>query len=612
MNVLSLLFTLADRGVVLRRSASGLAVVRGRADLDAAERAGLSARKAELIALFSALGILDSRQIAPASSQQRQLWALQRLDQSDTRYHEAVAFRCRGALERRRLEQAFALLVERHEVLRTIYREHDDELVQVVLPAEPPAIDWLPVPSRWPDDAPMPAVLDAQVREFVAAPFALDRRPPLRIALFALGNDDHLLCINTHHIAGDRWSLNVLLRELTQLHAHPQAALRPLSIQYGDYAGAERRYLAGAEAQADLAFWRERLAGAPPVHPLPLDRARAPEGGHPYGQFDAYLPAALSEGVRTLARRERASPFMLLRSVFALLLARLGGERDVVMGTAVANRERAELAQVFGHFVNTLVLRSDIDGMRSLRDLLVDTRSRDLAAFEHQRLPFQRVVEAVNPLRAANCQPLYQVMFALHNDPAVPLLLAGLRVDEVELLPLQSKFELALVITSKADGLRLRWEYSRALFDAATITRFARCYEMLLTAGLRDPDAPMATLPLMEEADRQAVLQAQQPVPAPLEWPLAHVAVRAQAGRDGERIAVRAGAAAISYCELVRRVDALAQVLRRRGARRERLIAVCLPRGIDQVVAMLAVWQSGAACLPLDPTHPLVVGGRRS
>ena len=447
-------------------------------------------------------------------------------------------------------------------------------------------------------------LLDAQVREFVAAPFPLDRRPPLRIALFALGNDDHLLCINTHHIAGDRWSLNVLLRELAELYADAQAALPPLSIQYGDYAGHERRYLAGAEAQADLAFWRERLADAPPVHGLPLDRARASGGGHPPGQFDAYLPAALSEGVRTLARRERASPFMLLRSVFALLLARLGGERDVVMGTAVANRERAELAQVFGHFVNTLVLRSDIDGTRSLRDLLADTRIRDLAAFEHQRLPFQRVVEAVNPVRSANCQPLYQVMFALHNDPAVPLLLAGLRVDEVELLPLQSKFELALAITPEAEGLRLRWEYSRALFEPATIERFARCYEVLLTAGLHDPDAPMATLPLMGEADRQAVLQAQEPAPAPLELPLAHVAVRAQAGRDGERIAVRAGAASISYRELVRRVDALAQVLRRRGARRERLIAVCLPRGIDQVVAMLAVWQSGAAYLPLDPAHP--------
>jgi amino acid adenylation domain-containing protein len=603
MNLVSWLIALGERSIELRRTSDGLAVARGLAQLDAEERSRLSAAKADLLSLFDALQLQSSWQLAPMSAQQRQLWTLQQLDPEDTRYHEAVAFRLRGPLQRERLAAALRGLVERHAILRSVYREIEGEAVQLARPQTELDLRWSDSPTSW-SEATLPAPLRSAVDAFVAEPFRLEQCPPLRVAVWRLAEQDHLLCINTHHIASDRWSLNVLLRELAKAYAGPDAALPAPSLQYADYALHQRKYLDGAEAQRDLSFWTEQLQDAPPVHNLPLDRPRQAGEKPRADQLCLRLSPQAADDLRALARSEQASLFMLLQSVFALLLARLGNERDVVMGTVVANRERLELAELVGHFVNTVVLRTEVDPALSVRQLLRAARARALAAFEHQRMPFERVVEAVNPVRSANYQPLYQIMFAVHNDPAETLRLDRLQVEAVELEAPFAKFELALDATPDADGLQLRWEYNRALFEPATVAMFARSYHVLLASAVAQPDVPIAELAWLADDDVRRLLATESADAAPTRPPLAHEAVRAQAERFPDRIALRDGARSLSYRELQAQVEKIAHALRARGADRERLIAVALPRGIEQVVAMLGIWRSGAAYLPLDPSHP--------
>jgi amino acid adenylation domain-containing protein len=599
MSLVSLLLALSERAVELCRSKTGLAFASGQSELSADERTQLRARKDELLALFDALGIQSSLQLAPMSAQQRQLWTLQQLDAGDTRYHEAVAYRLHGPLTRERVQRALRQVVARHALLRTVYREIDGEPLQIVRAAAELDLRWLTLA-----DSDAPEALGAAIEAFVATPFQLELAPPLRIAVWELGADNHVLCINTHHIAGDRWSLNVMLRDWSRADGMAQAPLPLPALQYADYAWHQRQYLASAQGGNDLAFWQRELADLPPVHQLPLDRPRSNAASARAGSVSMRLPASLTARLRSFARSEQVSLFMLLQSVFSLLLSRLSQEHEVVLGTVVANREHAELADLFGHFVNTLVLRAELAPETSFRDWLHRTQARTLEAFEHQQMPFERVVEALNPLRSASYQPLYQVMFAVHSDPAQTLQLDGLHIEELELDAREAKFELALAVTPDADGISLRWEYSQALFAHDSVTCFARCYQSLLQAALESPHAALADLDPLSDGDRQALLSAacaDQPSRAA---PLTDLAVREQSARNGARIAVRSGQSALSYAELEQRVAALARVLRARGAARECLVATCLPRGIEQVVAMLAIWRSGAAYLPLDPSHP--------
>ena len=542
--------------------------------------------------------------IFPLSFAQRRLWFLDQLEGQGAAYHVRLPVRLRGELNAQALQQAVDAIVVRHESLRTAIEIRQGEPVQVIRKHVSVPVQLIDMTGENEDS------LRARSAELAGQPFDLHQPPLLRVYLLRERADSHQLLVVTHHIISDAWSSGVLFRDLMVCYeaflqgCNPQ--LPELTVQYADYAVWQRDWLAGAELDRQLDYWRETLAGAPALLPLPTDRPRPAMQSYRGSRWAHFLSPSLTQSLKTLAQQESATLFMVLLAAFQALLARYSGQPDIVVGTPVAGRRRSELEELIGFFANTLVLRAQCDSELSFRKLLAQVRARSLAAFSHQELPFERLVEALQPERQLSHTPVFQVMFVLQNVPWQAQGLTALDVEPGVIAPVDAaKFDLTLSMAEGDDGLWANFEYNTDLFDDKTIERIAESFECLLDALVRQPECSVGSLPLQADAAMRAQQAAwnDTTVDYPRELTLAQFI---QGGIDlaPDTVAVSGAGVSWTYAELDTRAMKIAEALRELGVARNTPVAVCVDRSPALLAAVVGVLKSGGAYLPLDPGYP--------
>ncbi|WP_224242167.1 non-ribosomal peptide synthetase [Hyalangium gracile] len=542
----------------------------------------------------------------PLSYAQQRLWFLEQLAPGGASYHIPAMVRLSGRLNRHAIEQCFTLLLQRHESLRTGFEAVDGQPVQRIHPS-------VSFELRWEDLRALPAeVREARARAmglaYAEQPFELTRGPLLRAAMLELAEDDHVLVLCMHHIISDGWSIGVLVRELAEIYESLNEGREPrlpaLPIQYADFAVWQRRYLQGAALEAQLGYWKERLGGAPPLLELPTDRPRPAVQTHRGAQLIWNLPAELLRSLQAVSLREEATLFMTLLTGFKVLLARYSRQDDILVGTPIANRNRAEVEGLIGFFVNAVVMRTDLSGNPSFRELLGRVRETALAAYAHQDLPFERLVEVLQPERDLRWNPLFQVAFVLQNTPFEPIALPGLTCSYMEPESHTAKFDLGLAVTEGAEGLTIVAEYNVDLFDAATIQRMLGHYQRLLESLAAQPEQRILEAPLLSTAElRQLAAWNETHRPVPTELCL-HQLVEQQAARTPQAVAIAWKGQVMTYQELNRQADLLAVWLQAQGVGRETRVGVLLDRSPEYVIATLAVLKAGGAYVTMDTANP--------
>jgi amino acid adenylation domain-containing protein len=543
---------------------------------------------------------------APASFAQRRLWFVDRLEPGSPAYNVPVAWRLSGALRVDALEAALTALVERHEPLRTTFREMNGEPVQRVLPTAP-------VELALHDLSALPAgAREAEARRLASAearrPFDLAAGPLFRAGLLRLAATEHVLLLTQHHVVSDAWSLGVLFRELAALYEAAldgrPSPLAPLAITYGDYAAWQRTEAASDAAREQLAWWKEALAGAPALE-LPADRPRSAAFSGRGAQAVRPLGAELSAAVKSLARREGVTPFVVLLAAFQVLAQRYARQDDVVVGMAVAGRTRRELEELAGYFVNLLALRTDLSGDPSVRELLRRASAVSAEAQARQDVPFERLVEVVQPDRALGRTPLAQVVFGYQDASERALRLAGVHAEPFRVDTGTTHFDLTLNLVDDADGLRAECLYGTELFDAPTVDRLLGHYATLLAALVADPSRRISALPLLTPAGRAEAVAAGAARPGDAPAPVClHAWFEAQAARTPHAVALTFEEQRLTYAELDGHAGRLARHLRGLGVGPESRVGLCVERSPELVVAILGVLKAGGAYVPLDPGYP--------
>ncbi|WP_328718071.1 amino acid adenylation domain-containing protein [Streptomyces sp. NBC_00247] len=548
----------------------------------------------------------------PLSFAQQRLWFLDQLEPGRAEYLLPFAFRVRGAVDVHALNTAFTALVERHEILRTRFATDDaGSAVQSVTPAGPVAVlvrDLRAVsdgPAR--EDA-LAAVLTGDALR----PMDLAAGPVLRAVLVRLADEEAVLAVTVHHIAFDGWSIGVLVRELSALYAvalgaGAEAAPAPLPVQYADYALWQRSWLTGEPLERQLGYWRDRLAGLESLE-LPTDHARPPERTGTGAVVRFSVPADVAARARTVSAEGGASMFMTLLAVFQLLLARYSGQRDVAVGTPIAGRNRAETEDLIGFFVNTLVLRTDLSGDPSFTELLARVKDTALGAYDHQDLPFERLVEELAPDRDLSRNPLFQTLFALQNTPGADAWgLPGLTAEPVESPSHDAKFDLSMYLAEAADGtLDGAVVYAEDLFTESTARRLVDHFTRLLDAATADPHTPSSGLEMLGSQERHRILTEWNATAAPVPaGATLHRLFEERAALAPEAVAVVCGTEELTYRELDERANRLAHRLRAEpGVGPDVPVGVCLERSPALVWTLLGILKAGAAYVPLDPEHP--------
>ncbi|MFP2898100.1 amino acid adenylation domain-containing protein [Corallococcus sp. 4LFB] len=541
---------------------------------------------------------VSREQPLPLSFAQQRLWFLARLDPEGYAYNVPFFFQLEGPLDARALEAALDALVQRHEALRTTFSEAHGQPVQHVREHQPLTLSF----EEGSDEA-LRQRAEAEVRK----PFDLEHGPLVRATLVRTAPERHALLLVMHHIVCDFWSIDILVRELKALYAsslrHEAPALPRLPVQYPDFATWQRQVMQGAALEEQRTWWKQHLEGAPPTLDLPTDRPRPPVQSFKGLQLARPLPASLPAAIQSLARDAGVTPFMLLLAGFHALLARHSGQEDLVIGTPIAGRGRREVENLIGFFTNTLALRVDASGAENFRTLLGRVREACLGAYAHQDMPFEQLVDALVPSRDLSRSPLFQVMFVFQNAGA-PWELPGVSVRALTFEPGMAKFDLTLFVRESPEGWSSAWEYNTALFDEDTVARFADHYAQLLESALAAPDAPLATLPLLTDAEQRQLAQwTLRSVPYPAVSSV-HAFFEATATRTPDAIAVRFGEQTLTYGELERRSNQLAHHLRRHGVRADVRVGIHLHRSLELAVAVLGTLKAGGAYVPLDPAYP--------
>ena len=567
------------------------------------EREGFAPSTGEPIASADRRGDLS-----PSFGQLR-MWVMDRLAPGLPLYNAPLAYRVRGPLDAAALRAAFAAVTARHEALRTTIARCGDSAIQVIAPPGPFPVPVLDVPAADRD-----AAVERLVHEDAMRPFDLQREPPIRARLLRLGDDDHVLLIAQHHIATDSWSLRVLFYELATAYAAEldgrRHGLADLPIQYADHATWQRERLTGERARTDLDHWAERLGDAPRILTFPTDRPRPAKPTFAGAEHTFTLPPETVAQLRAVAAAHDASLFMVLLAAFQVLLARYTGEHDIVVGAPVAGRDRVETEPLIGYFVNDLALRTDLSGDPSFTEVLRRVRRTVLDAQDHRELPFERLVEELQPARQLSVHPLFQVGFQVdqrhHLDgQRDDLELRGVRMERIPSSTKTSKFDLSLALVEAGGTLTGTIEYSADLYVAATIERIAANYQTLVAAAAADPDRPAGRLELLTAEERHRVVDGWNATGHPVDGTLLHRLVQEQALRTPDAVALIAEDERVSYRLLDDRSNALAHRLRSLGAGPEIIVAVCVERGVEAVVALLGVLKSGAAYLPIAPDQPM-------
>ncbi|MBO7873007.1 non-ribosomal peptide synthetase [Burkholderia pseudomallei] len=570
---------------------------------DLAEHASTAARARDAAIPKAARG-----EPAPMSFAQQRLWFLARMGGLGDAYHMPIAVRLRGALDVDALQCALSRIVSRHDALRTTFALEGEQPVQRVH-----ADDGAGLRLRIDD---LRGCADAGARRArilagqASEPFDLARGPLVRGALVREADDVHTLCVTIHHIVSDGWSIDVFCRELSELYrafagGRPDP-LPPLPVQYADYAAWQQRGIGGAALHAQAEYWRDALAGAPTLLELPTDRPRPPQPDYAGATVGLALDAPLTAGLRALARRHGATLFMTVFAAWSVLLSRLSRQTDVVIGTPSANRGHAQIEGLIGFFVNTIALRVDLDGAPTVAELLARVKARTLAAQQHQDIPFEHVVERVQPARSLSHSPVFQAMFAWQHASRGEMRLEGLRAEPLDdAARTIAKFDLTLSLRESGDAIDGGLEYASALFERATIERFAGYLRRLLEGMVADDTQRVDALPMLSRDERRDLIERRNATARP--YPAnsgVHRLFEAQAARTPDATAIVDGATTLDYRALDARANRIAHALAHAGVRAGDRVALHLEPSIGLVAAQLAVLKLGAAYVPVDVGNP--------
>jgi len=583
-----------------------------KSQLSAAKKALLASRIAAKTAPAQKTLVLRPRERnnshCSLSYAQQRLWFLDELQPGLTAYNVPAAVRLRGSLDAGALARSLTEVVRRHEALRSTFANIDGSPVQIVGAPHTVALPLTDLSELAASEA------DSRARQILYdeshLPFDLSRGPLLRARLIRIGAEEHLLIVVMHHIVSDGWSIGVLVREVAALYDaflnRKESPLPELALQYGDYAAWEREWLSGEVVDEQLSYWREHLKGTGGLLDLPTVRPRPAVQGYQGAQMQVKLGEELSRGLKELSQREGTTLFMTMLAGIDALLHRYSGQKDIVVGTPVANRGRGELEGMIGLFVNTLALRVNVTGEEKFTTLLQRVREAAIGAYAHQDLPFERVVEEVQPERTLSHAPLFQVMFIMNTGLAELPRLSGLAAEVLEVGNTTAKFDLTLSFQEREGRIEGGLEYDTELYDEGRARQMLEHYVRLLEGVATNPESLVSELPLLSEEERKRILHTWNETRE--EYPgknlCVHEMFEEQAGRTPNHVAVEYGVQRLTYQELNVRAGEMAKRLRRYGVGPDRLVGVCLERSVEMVVALLGILKAGAAFLPLDPEYP--------
>ena len=543
----------------------------------------------------------------PLSFAQQRLWFLYQLEPNNSVYNIPKAIYIEGRLDVAALQGALDHIVARHESLRTIFDLVDGTPVQVISESRSvdlPVIDLSKIPALERE-----AEAKRLLRMEAERPFDLSCDLMLRVALIKLDEQEHIFFLAMHHIASDGWSIEVLFQELAKFYRAfldgKPSPLPDLPIQYADFAVWQRQWLQGQILDTQLSYWKRKLDGAPPILSLPTDCPRPSLQTYCGACKQIVLSPGLTNELKALSRRENVSIFMTLLAAFKALLYRYTGERDIVVGSPIAGRNRVEIEGLVGFFVNTLVLRTDFSGNPTFQELLRQTRATCLGAYSHQDLPFQKLVEELQPERNLRYSPMFQVMFIFQNTPGSALEIPGLQLSPMQIDSGKSMFDLTLSMTEESRGLQGTLEYNTDLFNAHTIERMLENLQTLLEGIAAEPGKRISDLPLLTQAERNRTL---------MEWNETQAAYPEdsciqqlfglQVERTPDALAVTFGEEQLTYWELNYRANQLAHYLQKRGIGAEVPVGICMDRSPEMIIGLLGILKAGAAYVPLDPSYP--------
>ncbi|MFF0171398.1 condensation domain-containing protein, partial [Streptomyces prasinus] len=548
----------------------------------------------------------------PLSFSQRRLWFLAQLEGPSTTYTNPTVLRFSGALDKDALEAALRDVLGRHEVLRTVFPAHEGEPYQRILPVGDTGFELVVTEVA-------PEHLTETVERTARYAFDLAEEIPLRASLLVVDPDEYVLIVVVHHIAWDAWSAGPLARDVSVAYearcAGRELGWEALPVQYADYAMWQRELL-GDDDDPDsvlsrqVAYWRETLAGAPEALSLPTDRPRPAVRSYRGHQAELEIAAAVHERLVAVAHERGMSLFMVLQAALAMTLSRLGAGTDIPIGSAIAGRTDKALHDLVGFFVNTLVIRTDLSGDPTLAEVLDQVRETSIGAFENQDVPFERLVEELAPTRSMAQHPLFQVMLTLQNAGTARLALSGLRASRMAGGTPAAKFDLEVTATEVLGdngapaGVRGVVTVAADLFDAETAAQIATRWGRVVSALAEDLSRRVSAVEILDVAEERQLLSEWNDTAMPVEAATVPGLFAAQVARTPDAVAVVCEGVELSYAELDARANRLAHFLREQGAGPESVVAVCLERGVDMVVALLAVLKAGAAYLPVDPDSP--------
>jgi amino acid adenylation domain-containing protein len=543
----------------------------------------------------------------PASFAQQRLWFLDQLESGTAVYNIPQAFRLKGKLKLELLERSFATVVERHESLRTTFSSDAGSPLQVVDDASRFSLNVVDL-SHLGEEERLSQAKEMAADE-AAKGFDLAKGPLLCATAYTLAEDDHVLFFNVSHIVCDGWSLALLFSELSRLYAafakDEPSPLGEQEIQYADYAFWQQEFFVGEELETELKFWREYLAGDLPALSLPFDHNRPAEPSTKGDLIRFNLNAEQHAAIKSLAKQEKTSLYMTLLAAFQTFLHRISGEKDILIGSPIANRDREEIREAIGFYTNTVVFRGDLSGSPSFRQLLGTCRNNVLSVLAHQELPLERIVEAINPDRRSGDNPIFQVMFAVQQAPESAFFLPDVEISAVDVHSRTSKFDLLLEMQELKNGMQCFLEYATDLFDADSAKRLAAHFEYMLDQLVANPDLSISEIPLLNERERHQLLNDWNDTRVDFDRAKClHHLVEAQAALNPEKVAVEADGKSLTYSELDQRANRLANYLSGIDAGPDVMIGVYLDRSVDMMVSLLGILKSGSAYLPLDPSFP--------
>lgn len=546
---------------------------------------------------------------------QQRLWFIDKFEQGSTQFNMPEIFTLKGQLDKQAFSRALTTIVERHQVLRTHFLQQDEQLTPVIKPVPEDWVHFHDI-SHLQGDEQHQTLLRLLTLD-IEAPFDLTQDYMLRVQLFILSPQQHVINLNMHHIASDGWSKSIMVQEFVALYSaytlQQENPLPPLPLQYTDYAHWQKQWLEQDQLQQEKHYWQHTLENLPVLHGLPIDFPRPPKQVFHGSNHITQIDASLTQQLNTLCQQQQVTLFILLQTAFSVLLHRYSGDTDIVMGSPVAGRHQQNIESLIGFFVNTLILRTQVEGEESFHTLLQRNKEAVLSALTHQHLPFDVLVDMLKPTRSLSHSPLFQILFVLQNNEKGQLTLPNLTLEAVDLsdseqaeINLQIKYDLELYITEEKGQLTLEWKYAHALFSDHTIDTMASAFHCLLEAIAHDIHTSNRHINCIPETQQHWLLTRHNPAPSALgHYTAIHQLFTEQATRTPHNIAVTQETSHLTYNELEQQANRLAHHLIQQGYGHGDIIALHLPRGLHFVVAMLAVWKTGAAYLAIDPTLPL-------